>query len=86
MKNKDRETIFIFSSDNGAVQIFNNPDKVRAIRTLLPKSILYEMCLEIPLKNKYPNGVAADGTPDPALERTGCNYPNKGLKDCGEIN
>ena len=22
MKNKDRETIFIFSSDNGAVQIF----------------------------------------------------------------
>ena len=48
MKNKDRETIFIFSSDNGAVQIFNNPDKVRAIRTLLPKSILYEMFLEIP--------------------------------------
>ena len=25
--------------------------------------------------------MAADGTPDPALERTGCNYPNKGLKD-----
>ena len=36
---------------------------------------------ENPRKNKYPNGVAADGTPDPALERTGCNYPNKGLKD-----
>ena len=29
MKNKDRETIFIFSSDNGAVQIFDNPNKVR---------------------------------------------------------
>ena len=27
MKNNDRETIFIFSSDNGAVQIFDNPDK-----------------------------------------------------------
>ena len=34
MKNKDRETIFIFSSDNGAVQIFDNPDKVRGLRTL----------------------------------------------------
>ena len=33
MKNKDRETIFIFSSDNGAVQIFDNPDKVRGLRT-----------------------------------------------------
>ena len=29
MKNEDRETIFIFSSDNGAVQIFDNPNKVR---------------------------------------------------------
>ena len=34
MKNKERETIFIFSSDNGAVQIFNNPDKVRVARFL----------------------------------------------------
>jgi len=41
MKNKDRETIFIFSSDNGAVQIFDNPNKVRLSgRFLVAKIIL----------------------------------------------
>ena len=52
MKNKDRETIFIFSSDNGAVQIFDNPDKVRALRMVqaLPGNLnLFCMiCLEKP--------------------------------------
>ena len=41
MKNEDRETIFIFSSDNGAVQIFDNPNKVRALRTLTPEHKFY---------------------------------------------
>ena len=45
MKNNDRETIFIFSSDNGAVQIFDNPDKAPVSLWIKKKIRYFALCI-----------------------------------------